>query len=102
MKGLKETYKDLFGSAVSGTEPNNPDVKSTGNTTFDALVKNADTMSPKKWQHSLQNGKEIRKDDELCQYRTLNRHFGRGLSSITFTAYHSRCCMREAVRNQRK
>jgi SPP1 family phage portal protein len=33
------------------------------------------------------NGKEIRKDDELCQYRTLNRHFGRGLSSITFTAY---------------
>lgn len=45
MKGLKETYKDLFGSAVSGTEPNNPDVKSTGNTTFDALVKNADTMT---------------------------------------------------------
>ena len=45
MKGLKETYKDLFGSAVSGTEPDNPDVKSTGNTTFDALVKNADTMT---------------------------------------------------------
>lgn len=45
IKSLKESYKDLFVQTVSGREPTNPDSKFNGNTTFDALVKNADTMT---------------------------------------------------------
>lgn len=45
MKGLKETYKDMFTQTVSGNPPANPDSKPTGNTTFESLVNNADTMT---------------------------------------------------------
>lgn len=44
IKGLKETYKDLFGQGISGIVPKNPEGTSTA-TTFDALVKNADNMT---------------------------------------------------------
>ena len=44
VKGLKESYKDLFGPAVSGTTPSNPDGK-PAITTFDTLVNNADNMT---------------------------------------------------------
>lgn len=44
IKGLKETYKDLFGQGISGITPKNPEGTSTA-TTFDALVKNADNMT---------------------------------------------------------
>lgn len=45
LKGLKETYKDMFTQTVAGREPNNPDSKPTGNTTFESLVNSADTMT---------------------------------------------------------
>lgn len=45
LKGIKETYKDMFTPTVAGREPANPDSKPTGNTTFESLVNNADTMS---------------------------------------------------------
>lgn len=45
LKGLKEAYKDMFTQKVSGPTPPNPDSKLTGNTTFDALINNADTMT---------------------------------------------------------
>lgn len=44
MKGMKETYKDLFGPSVSGRNPANPD-GGYSITTFDSLVKNADNMT---------------------------------------------------------
>ena len=45
LKGLKEIYKDMFTQTVAGREPNNPDSKPTGDTTFESLVNDADTMS---------------------------------------------------------
>lgn len=45
LKGLKEIYKDMFTQTVAGREPNNPDSKPTGNTTFESLVNSADTMT---------------------------------------------------------
>ena len=45
LKGLKETYKDMFTQTVAGREPNNPDSKPTGNTTYESLVNSADTMT---------------------------------------------------------
>lgn len=45
LKGLKETYKDMFTQTVAGREPANPDTKYTGNTTFESLVNSADTMT---------------------------------------------------------
>lgn len=45
VKALKETYKDMFVPSVTGTPPNNPDAKLRGNTTFETLVNNADTMT---------------------------------------------------------
>lgn len=44
IKGLKETYKDLFGQGISGITPKNPEGTPAA-TTFDALVKNADNMT---------------------------------------------------------
>lgn len=44
VKGMKETYKDLFGPSISGRNPENPD-GSHNITTFDSLVKNADNMT---------------------------------------------------------
>lgn len=44
MKGLKETYKDLFEQGITGRTPDNPEGTTT-TTTFDALVKNADSMT---------------------------------------------------------
>lgn len=44
-KSVKESYKDMFGQTLEGGTPPNPDGKPKGNTTFEALVKNADTMS---------------------------------------------------------
>lgn len=44
-KALKESYKDMFTQTVAGREPANPDAKPTGNTTFESLAKNADTMT---------------------------------------------------------
>lgn len=45
LKGLKEIYKDMFTQTVAGRKPNNPDSKPTGDTTFESLVNDADTMS---------------------------------------------------------
>lgn len=45
MKGLKETYKDLFTATVLGRNPANPDIRTNTDTTFEALVNNADTMT---------------------------------------------------------
>lgn len=45
LNGIKETYKDMFTPTVTGREPANPDSKPQGNTTFESLVNNADTMS---------------------------------------------------------
>lgn len=45
LKGLKETYKDMFTQTVAGREPANPDSKPTGNTAFESLVNSADTMT---------------------------------------------------------
>lgn len=45
LKGLKETYKDMFTQTVSGREPSNPDSRIQGNTTFESLVNSADTMT---------------------------------------------------------
>lgn len=47
LKSFKETYKDMFDTTapVSGRSPKNPDGRSSGNVTFDNLVKNADTMT---------------------------------------------------------
>lgn len=38
MKGLKESYKDLFNPVLSGRNPANPDGGSSGTTAFDTLV----------------------------------------------------------------
>ena len=45
LKGMKETYKDMFTPTVAGREPANPDSKLPGNTTFESLVNDADTMT---------------------------------------------------------
>lgn len=45
LKGLKETYKDMFTQVVTGNKPANPDSKPTGNTSFESLVNSADTMT---------------------------------------------------------
>ena len=45
MKGLKESYKDLFEPEISGRKPANPDRFGKGTATFEALVNNADTMT---------------------------------------------------------
>ena len=44
MKGLKESYKDLFGATVSGRTPANPEGRNNV-PTFESLVNNADTMT---------------------------------------------------------
>lgn len=44
MKGLKESYKDLFGATVSGRTPANPEGRNNV-PTFESLVDNADTMT---------------------------------------------------------
>lgn len=45
LKGLKETYKDLFEEKISGREPANPEGGSLGNNTYEALIANADNMT---------------------------------------------------------
>lgn len=45
LKGLKETYKDLFEEKISGSTPANPEKGSLGNNTYEALMANADNMS---------------------------------------------------------
>ena len=45
MKGLKESYKDLFNPVLSGRNPANPDGGGSGVTAFDTLVQNADSMT---------------------------------------------------------
>ncbi len=45
LKGLKETYKDLFEEKISGSTPANPEGGSKGNNTYEALMANADNMS---------------------------------------------------------
>lgn len=45
LKGLKETYKDLFEEKISGATPANPEGGSKGNNTYEALMANADNMS---------------------------------------------------------
>lgn len=45
LKGLKETYKDLFKEKISGATPANPEKGSLGNNTYEALMANADNMS---------------------------------------------------------
>ena len=45
LKGLKETYKDLFEEKMSGATPANPEGGSKGNNTYEALMANADNMS---------------------------------------------------------
>lgn len=47
LKEIREAYKDMFDEkpAVSGKNPNNPASTVSGNATFDAIVKNADTMT---------------------------------------------------------
>ncbi len=45
LKGLKETYKDLFEEKLSGREPANPETGSSSNNTYAALMANADNMS---------------------------------------------------------
>lgn len=45
LKGISETYKDMFGQTISGIKPNNPDSTNKGATTFEALVNNADNMT---------------------------------------------------------
>lgn len=45
LKGLKETYKDLFEEKISGREPANPEGGLLGNNTYEALMANADNMT---------------------------------------------------------
>ncbi len=45
LKGLKETYKDLFEEKISGPTPANPENGSGGNNTYEALMANADKMT---------------------------------------------------------
>ncbi|NFO71982.1 hypothetical protein FDC51_17855 [Clostridium botulinum] len=45
LKGLKETYKDLFEEKISGSTPANPESGSKVNNTYEALMNNADNMS---------------------------------------------------------
>lgn len=45
LKGLKETYKDMFTQTVSGFSPANPESNPQGATTFETLANNADSMS---------------------------------------------------------
>ena len=80
MKGLKESYKDLFNPVLSGRNPANPDGGSSGTTAFDTLVQNADNRQPKKWRHSFAAmAKRIRKreDERIWQQIILNLPFGR-------------------------
>ena len=44
VKGLKESYEDLFGPTIAGRSPSNPDGK-PAITTVDTLVNNADNMT---------------------------------------------------------
>ncbi|EJO5347305.1 phage scaffolding protein [Clostridium botulinum] len=45
LKGLKDTYKDLFQEKISGATPANPESGSKVNNTYEALMNNADSMS---------------------------------------------------------
>lgn len=45
LKGLKDTYKDLFEEKISGATPANPESGSKVNNTYEALMNNADSMS---------------------------------------------------------
>ena len=44
-KGVKDTYKDLFETTLIGSQPANPEKGSKLNSTFEALVNNADNMT---------------------------------------------------------
>lgn len=44
-KTIKESYKDMFGQTVAGKTPPNPEGNPNGNTAFETLVNNADTLS---------------------------------------------------------
>lgn len=47
LKGLKETYKDLFGQSVEGNTPKNPETTPgvSGDTSYNQLLEGADTMT---------------------------------------------------------
>lgn len=45
LKGLKESYKDLFEEKISGIPPANPEGGSGNNNTYEALMANADKMT---------------------------------------------------------
>lgn len=45
IKGLKESYKDLFEESLGGKTPPNPEGGSLGNNTYEALMANADNMT---------------------------------------------------------
>ncbi len=45
LKGLKESYKDLFEEKITGIPPANPEGGSGGNNTYEALMANADNMT---------------------------------------------------------
>ena len=45
LKGLKETYKDLFEEKISGIPPANPEGGSGTSNTYEALMANADKMT---------------------------------------------------------
>lgn len=45
LKGLKETYKDLFEEKISGIPPANPEGGSSTSNTYEALMANADNMT---------------------------------------------------------
>lgn len=45
LKGLKETYKDLFEEKMSGIPPANPEGGSSTSNTYEALMANADKMT---------------------------------------------------------
>lgn len=45
IKGLKESYKDLFEESLGGKTPPNPEGGTPGNNTYEALLANANNMS---------------------------------------------------------
>ena len=45
IKGLKESYKDLFEESLGGKTPPNPESGTLGNNTYEALLANANNMS---------------------------------------------------------
>ncbi|MEF9952951.1 MAG: phage scaffolding protein [Clostridium sp.] len=45
LKGLKESYKDLFQVSLGGKKPSNPDTSGFNNNSYEALLNNADNMT---------------------------------------------------------